>query len=177
MGSLRHRVGRWGLEQVGGSGRVGSNLPSASIHSLWLLASLEDMALPWAAPPGLQEGDGVWGEPCKAAPTQNCCCYQTSGRWLHAQKRVHWLVLEGRCDRKGLELCLLASVQTPNTFKICQIRKQTRITTWIGLPNWNASQQRLSCREKSDGIRPYKTWVQVPGNGYKLSLTEHLYVL
>lgn len=35
-----------------------------------------------------------------------------------------------RHERKGLELCLLASVQTLKTFKICsQIRNQTRITT------------------------------------------------
>lgn len=52
--------------------------------------------------------------------------------------RVCWLEAG---VRKGLELCLLASVQTLNTFKICdQIRKQTRVTTWISLPDWNTSQ-------------------------------------
>ena len=48
-------------------------------------------------------------------------------------------MLESRGDRKGLELCLLASVQIPKTFKICgQVRKQTdknleakSNTTWI----------------------------------------------
>ena len=127
-----------------------------------------------SCPPGLQRGMGFGvNQGTQLRPRTAAGIRLVGDDSTH--NRVCWL--EGRCDRKGLELCLLASVQTLNTFKICgQIRKQTRITTWIRLPDWNTSQQRFSCREKSDGIRPYKTQVQVPGNAYKLSLIEHLYI-
>ena len=86
-----------GLQQVDGLGRVGSNVPSALIYSLQELGSLEDMALPWASPPGLQDRNGVWSEPGNAAPTQKCCCYQTSGRWLHPQQS---LLVGSRCEER-----------------------------------------------------------------------------
>lgn len=119
---------------------------------------------------GLQEGDGLGvnlqssshtGRP--AAETRLVGGDSTHLPW----NQVCRLVLEDRCERKGLELCLLASVQTLNTIKICgQIRTQTRITTHNVLDQLTTLersliQAQLQRRERRPGI----TRVQVPANG------------